>query len=33
MNAPNAGLRAAGDGLEQFHHLPGQVGHAVKNRQ
>jgi hypothetical protein len=29
LNALNAGLRAAVDGLKQFHYLPGQVGHAV----
>jgi hypothetical protein len=33
LNALTAGLRAAVDGLEQFHHLPGQAGHAVKDRQ
>jgi hypothetical protein len=33
LNALNAGLRAAVDGLEQFHRLPGQVGHLVKNQQ
>jgi hypothetical protein len=33
LNALNAGLRAAADGLEQFHHLPGQAGHAVKDQQ
>jgi hypothetical protein len=33
MNALTAGLRAAVDGLEQFHCLPGQAGHAVKDQQ
>jgi hypothetical protein len=33
LNALNAGLRAAVDGLEQFHYLPGQAGHAVKDQQ
>jgi hypothetical protein len=33
LNALNAGLRAAVDGLEQFHHLPEQAGHAVKDQQ
>jgi hypothetical protein len=33
LNALNAGLRAAVDGLEQFHHLPGHAGHAVKDQQ
>ena len=33
FSALNAGLRAAVDGLEQFHHLPGQAGHAVKDQQ
>jgi len=33
LNALTAGLRAAVDGLEQFHHLPGQAGHAVKDQQ
>ena len=32
LNALNAGLRAAVDGLEQFHYLPGQAGHAVKDQ-
>ena len=27
LNALTAGLRAAVDGLEQFHYLPGQAGH------
>jgi hypothetical protein len=30
LNALNAGLRAAVDGLEQFRALPGRPGHAVK---
>jgi hypothetical protein len=33
LNALTAGLRAAVDGLKQFHHLPGQAGHAVKDQQ
>jgi hypothetical protein len=33
LNALNAGLRAAVDGLEQFHYLPGQAGHAVKDQK
>jgi hypothetical protein len=33
LNALTAGLRAAADGLEQFHHLPGQAGHAVTDQQ
>ena len=33
LNAINAGLRAAVDGLEQFHYLPGQAGHAVKDQR
>ena len=33
LNALTAGLRAAVDGLEQFHHLPGQAGYAVKDQQ
>jgi hypothetical protein len=33
LNAINAGLRAAVEGLEQFHYLPGQAGHAVKYQQ
>jgi hypothetical protein len=33
LNALTAGLRAAVDGLEQFHYLAGQVGHAVKDQQ
>jgi len=33
LNALTAGLRAAVDGLEQFHHLPGQAGHAVKDQR
>jgi hypothetical protein len=33
LNALTAGLGAAVDGLEQFHHLPGQAGNAVKDRQ
>ena len=33
LNALNAGLRAAADGLEQFHYLPRQAGHAVKDQQ
>ena len=33
LNALTAGLRAAVDGLEQFHHLPGQAGHAGKDQQ
>jgi hypothetical protein len=33
LNAINAELRAAVDGLEQFHYLPGQAGHAVKDQQ
>jgi len=33
LNALTAGLRAAVDGLEQFHYLPGQAGHAVKDQQ
>jgi hypothetical protein len=33
FNALTAGLRAAADGLEQFHHLPGQAGHAVRDQQ
>ena len=33
FSALNAGLRAAVDGLEQFHHLPRQAGHAVKDQQ
>jgi hypothetical protein len=33
LKALNAGLRAAVDGLEQFHYLPEQSGHAVKDRQ
>jgi hypothetical protein len=33
FNALTAGLRAAVNGLEQFHHLPGQAGHAVKDQQ
>ncbi len=33
LNALTAGLRAAADGLKQFHHLPGQAGHAVKDQQ
>jgi hypothetical protein len=33
LNALNAGLRAAVDGLEQFHHVPEQAGHAVKDHQ
>ncbi len=33
LNAVTAGLRAAVDGLEQFHHLPGQAGHAAKDQQ
>jgi hypothetical protein len=31
LNALNAGLRAAGDGLEQLHHLPEQAGYAMKD--
>jgi hypothetical protein len=33
LNALTAGLRAAVDGLEEFHHLPGRPGHAVKDQQ
>jgi hypothetical protein len=33
LNALNAGLRAAVDGLKQFHYLPGQAGHAAKDQQ
>jgi hypothetical protein len=33
LNALTAGLRAAVDGLGQFHHLPGQAGQAVKDQQ
>ena len=33
LNALNAGLRAAVDGLEQFHYLPGRSGHAVKDQK
>ena len=33
FNALTAGLRAAVDGLEQFHCLPGQAGHAVRDQQ
>jgi hypothetical protein len=33
VNAITAGLRAAVDGLEQFHHVPGQAGYAVKDQQ
>jgi hypothetical protein len=33
VNALTAGLRAAVDGLEQFHHVPGQAGRAVKDQQ
>ena len=33
LNALTAGLRAAVDGLEQFHYLPRQAGHAVKDQQ
>jgi len=33
LNTLTAGLRAAVDGLEQFHYLPGQAGHAVKDQQ
>jgi hypothetical protein len=33
LNAINAGLKAAVDGLEQFHYLPGQAVHAVKDQQ
>ena len=33
LNALTAGLRAAVDGIEQFHRLPGQAGHPVKNQQ
>ena len=33
LNALTPGLRAAVDGLVQFHHLPGQAGHAVKDQQ
>ncbi len=33
LNALTAGLRAAVDGLQQFHHLPGQAGHAAKDQQ
>jgi hypothetical protein len=33
LNSLTAGLRAAVDGLEQFHHLPGQAGYAVKDQQ
>jgi hypothetical protein len=31
LSALTAGLRAAVDGLKQFHHVPGQAGHAVKD--
>jgi len=31
LNALNAGLKAAVDSLEEFHYLPGQSGHAVKD--
>jgi hypothetical protein len=31
LNALSAGLRAAVHGLVQFHHLPGQAGHTVKD--
>jgi hypothetical protein len=33
LNALTTGLRAAVEGLEQFHYLPGQAGHAVKDQQ
>jgi hypothetical protein len=33
LNALTAGLRAAVDGLVQFHHLPGQAGHVMKDQQ
>jgi hypothetical protein len=33
LNALTAGLRAAVDGLEQFHHLPERAGHALKDQQ
>jgi len=33
LNALAAGLRAAVDDLEQFHRLPGQADHAVKDQQ
>jgi hypothetical protein len=33
LNALTAGLRATVDGLQQFHHLPEQAGHAVKDQQ
>jgi hypothetical protein len=33
LSALNAGPRAAVDGPEQFHHLPGQAGHPVNDRQ
>jgi hypothetical protein len=33
LNALNAGLRAAVDGLEQFHRLPGQAGYRLNNEQ
>jgi len=33
LNALTAGLRSAVDGLVQFHHLPGQAGHAVNDQQ
>jgi hypothetical protein len=33
LNALTAGLRSAVDGLVQFHHLPGQAGHAGKDQQ
>jgi hypothetical protein len=33
LNAFTAGLRAAVDGSVQFHHLPGQAGHAVRDQQ
>jgi hypothetical protein len=33
LNALNAVLRAAVDGLEQFYHLPERAGHTVKDEQ
>jgi hypothetical protein len=33
LNALTAGLRAAVDGLIQFHHLPEQAGHDMKDQQ
>jgi hypothetical protein len=33
LNALTSGLRAAVDGLIQFHRLPEQAGHAVKDQQ